>query len=73
MAETQEQTARRARDARRAWIAAGLILLGLGGYTLLVTLRSSPGHWALAGFLVVLGGFMLWNGVTRRLFPRRLR
>ena len=73
MTETEEQRVRRARGARRAWIAAGLVLLGLGGYTLLVTLRWSPGHWALAGFLVVFGGFMLWNGVTRRLFPQRLR
>lgn len=73
MTETPEETARRARVARGGWIAAGIVTFGAGGFLTVVTVLWAPSHWELPVFLLAFGGFLLWNGLTRRLFPARLR
>ncbi len=73
MTELTEEDARGAHYARGGWIAAGSVLLALGGYTTYVTVRWYPVEWVLPVIEVVLGGVFVWNGLTRRLFPGRPR
>ncbi len=73
MTELSEEDARRSHYARGGWIAAGSVLLALGGYTTYATVRWHPVQWALPVIEVVLGGVLVWNGRTRRLFPGRPR
>ena len=73
MTELTEDDARRAQHAAGGWIAAGSVLVVLGGYTAYATARWYPGEWALPLLEVVLGGVLFGNGLTRRLRPVRLR